>query len=360
MPQFARHFPRWALISFVRWGVIVAVGAAASPAGADPLEWSAFFGADKLPKTIALGGAIEPEQRPLTGPMLGGRIAYLRGNHWVSLGFEGEATLTTSWTGYGFDQRRQSYFAPVAGYRIAAMLRLFPEWPVEPHVLGGAGGASLIGSYSPYMHAEMTGVYFCGAGVTVPVGGWLVRVDGRELWMPVLGGSREASWELQLGIGRSFGPPRTREVQGIDERPVLPPALPPPVVVTPPPAPPEPDDHVDVEMPVTTPTRPPAPPAPALPPAADAAFEAASTARFDVGKARLSTAGKLSLQKLAGVLRDHPDVKITITGHDADAALAKKRAEAVKWYLVDQGAAQDQIDTQAGDAANTSITVAPR
>ncbi|HSN25934.1 MAG TPA: hypothetical protein VLT45_06595, partial [Kofleriaceae bacterium] len=171
----------------MRWGVIAVLVAVGAPARAEPLEWSAFFGADKLPKTIALGGASEPEQRPFTGPMLGGRITYLHGNHWAALGFEAEATLTTTWTGYGFDERRQSYFAPVAGYRASAMLRLFPDWPVEPHVLGGAGGATLLGSYSPYVHADTTGVYYWGAGVTVPVGKWLVRVDGRELWVPVLG-----------------------------------------------------------------------------------------------------------------------------------------------------------------------------
>ncbi len=354
----------------MRWGVIAVLVAAAAPAGAEPLEWSAFFGADKLPKTIALGGATEPEQRPFTGPMLGGRIACLHGNHWAALGFEVEATLTTTWTGYGFDERRQSYFAPVAGYRAAAMLRLFPDWPIEPHVLGGAGGATLLGSFSPYIHADTTGVYFWGAGVTVPVGKWLVRVDGRELWVPVESGSREASWELQIGIGRRFGSaPRAMESptrQPDDDNYGLAPL--PPVPIPAPIEPPKPDDHVDVEMPVTAPTPPPAPPpqpappppAPALPPAAAASFEAASAVRFEPAKARITTAGKLSLKKLLGVLRDHPDVKVTITGHDKDAVLAKKRAEAVKWYLVDKGVAEDQIDTATADAAKTPITVAPR
>jgi len=79
--------------------------------------------------------------------------------------------------------------------------------------------------------------------------------------------------------------------------------------------------------------------------------------RFEAGKARITAAGKLSLAKTLKVLRDHADMKITITGHDADATLAKKRAEAVKWYLVDKGIAQDQIETTTGDAAKTPITI---
>ena len=347
----------------MRWGFIVALVAVSAPAGAEPLEWSAFFGADKLPRTIALGGAAEPEQRPFTGPMLGGRLSCLHGNHWAALGFEAEATLTTTWTGYGFDARRQSYFAPVAGYRAAAVLRLFPDWPVKPHVLGGAGGASLLGSFSPYVHADTIGVYFWGAGLTVPIGKWRVRLDGTELWVPVLGGSREASWEATIGVGRAFGGTAHRTQVDDYINPPPPPPEPPPVVTPPPPPPPEPD-HVDVEMPVTAPTPPPAPPAPPppppIPPAAAAAFEAASAVRFDTGKARITTAGKLSLKKLAGVLRDHPDLKVTVTGHDKDAALAKKRADAVKWDLVDQGVAEDQVDTATGEPAKTPITVGPR
>ena len=75
---------------------------------------------------------------------------------------------------------------------------------------------------------------------------------------------------------------------------------------------------------------------------------------------RITTAGKLSLKKLATVLREHPELKVTVTGHDKDTALAKKRAEAVKWDLVDQGVAEDQIDTATGDPAKKPISVGPR
>ena len=40
--------------------------------------------------------------------------------------------------------------------------------------------------------------------------------------------------------------------------------------------------------------------------------------------------------------------------------LAKKRAEAVKWYLVDQGIAQDQIDTTTAGAAKAPIAITAR
>jgi outer membrane protein OmpA-like peptidoglycan-associated protein len=97
-----------------------------------------------------------------------------------------------------------------------------------------------------------------------------------------------------------------------------------------------------------------------VPPAYDAAFEAATAVRFERGKPRMTKAGKAALQKALGVLRDHPMLKVTVTGHDNDADLAKKRAEAVKWYLVDQGVAQDQIETIAGPDADKPIEITLR
>jgi outer membrane protein OmpA-like peptidoglycan-associated protein len=89
-----------------------------------------------------------------------------------------------------------------------------------------------------------------------------------------------------------------------------------------------------------------------------AAFETATAVRFEPGKARITPAGKLSLAKVLDVLRDNPHLRIVITGHDKDAELAKKRAEAAKWYLVDKGVAEDQIDTATADADKRPITIA--
>lgn len=363
---------------FVRWGVLalVALGTAPAPASAEPVEWSAFFGADKLPKDLALGGSVDPEQRPQTGPLLGGRLTWLPlASHWVSAGVEGELSLTTTWTGYGFTSRRQSYFAPVLGYRASAVVQGFPLALVRPHLLAGGGGASTA-SYSPYMNSESVGVYYWGAGVSISIGdSWHLRIDGRQVWVPATSGNREASYEIQIGLGRVITrtlpvielPPRPLDdvSPNPDEHPAVPtPAPTPTPTPTPVPAPvavPVPvPAPVPAPAPVPVPAPVPAPVAAPLPPAAAAAFDAASAVRFETSKARITAAGKLSLAKTLKVLRDHSSLKITITGHDADASLAKKRAEAVKWYLVDQGIAEDQIETATGDPAKTPISIAAR
>src|SRR5450432_3240926 len=112
----------------VRHGVLTGLGAVATswvlgmPAGGEPgwLEATGFVGVDDFGAKIGLGDSTAPEQRPQTSPMLGGRLTYLpviQGS--LALGVEAELAFTPSWTGYGFDGPRMSYFAPVIGYRAA-------------------------------------------------------------------------------------------------------------------------------------------------------------------------------------------------------------------------------------------------
>ena len=65
-------------------------------------------------------------------------------------------------------------------------------------------------------------------------------------------------------------------------------------------------------------------------------------------------------------LRKYGDVKIAIVGHPAKAGgddLARRRAEGVKWYLVDQGVLADRIVTRVGPvderAIDLQLVVAP-
>jgi outer membrane protein OmpA-like peptidoglycan-associated protein len=383
----------------MRTGVIAALVALSSPAYAEPVEWSAFFGVDKLPKDIGLGSAQAPEQRPQTAPMLGGRVTYLPAqSRWVSLGIEGELALTTSWTGYGFEDRRSSYFSPVIAYRGDVIVRALPEFWLQPHLVGGGGGVT-VASSSPFMTKDSDGVYFWGAGVTFPVqGSWLLRLDARQVWMPSMGSDRTAAYELNVSLGQTLQP---RKVVVEHVAAVAEPPPPPPVVhheFVPPPPPPDLDgdgltgeaDHCPTQaedkdgfqdddgcpeldndhdgIPDSSDKCPNVPETKngftdddgcpdEVPAKIMAAFETATAVRFEPGKARITKAGKLSLAKTLAVLRDNPQLKITITGHDKDADLAKKRAEAVKWYFVDQGVAQDQIDTATADADKLSITV---
>jgi OOP family OmpA-OmpF porin len=86
-----------------------------------------------------------------------------------------------------------------------------------------------------------------------------------------------------------------------------------------------------------------------------AALGSAAKVRFEAGKSRLSDAAKAALEPALGLLRSHPAMRVRISGHADNAELAKKRADAVKWYLVDQGIAADQVDTAAGTGDGSSV-----
>ena len=91
-----------------------------------------------------------------------------------------------------------------------------------------------------------------------------------------------------------------------------------------------------------------------------ASFEAAGAVRFDASRAKLSDAAKASLVRVLGQLRAHPTMHVVVTGHpdkagDKPEALAKKRAEVVKWYLVEQGVPADQLETMVGDVNKAPV-----
>ena len=75
--------------------------------------------------------------------------------------------------------------------------------------------------------------------------------------------------------------------------------------------------------------------------------------RFEPGRARVTTSAKRALRPVLALLEAEPALAIVVEGVPERAGgedLAKRRAEAVKWYLVDQGLAEDRIDTTVGAA----------
>jgi hypothetical protein len=82
-------------------------------------------------------------------------------------------------------------------------------------------------------------------------------------------------------------------------------------------------------------------------------LEAARGAKptFDPGHARLTEAGKVALQPLVEALHARPKLRLAITSHSTtdidrhDDVTTKRRAEVVKWYLVDTGVEADRIET---------------
>lgn len=413
---------------------LLAIAAPASAGPAERLEASGFFGALDFSEDNGLGNALAREQRPQTSPTFGARVTYLllrsSGTTHLDLGVEAELSFTPAWTGYGFEDDRPSYFAPVLGYRGNLMLRLGGWW-IEPHVLGGAGAATVI-SDSPFMAKETDAVYQWGVGATIPVSrqGWHLRLDGRQLFGESMTGELTASYEVLLAVGVRFGakPAPT---------PLETPPEPTPIVSAPEPEPdrdsdgdglldhvdrcplepetvngfedddgcPEPDPDGDkiVTGLDKCPDRPEdfddfedddgcpdedndkdgiadaadkCPNAPEtvntfedddgcpdqIPAEVLEALAAASKVTFEANRPRLTPRAKATLDRARLVLLQYPTLKLVIVvrpeGEDErHAALAKKRADNVKWYLLEQGVAENRMTTMLGPIADKSGAV---
>jgi outer membrane protein OmpA-like peptidoglycan-associated protein len=99
------------------------------------------------------------------------------------------------------------------------------------------------------------------------------------------------------------------------------------------------------------------------------AFAAAGAIKFEKGRTRLDSKSKAALEKTLAVLLTNKALKVQITAatdavSEPALELAKKRAEVVKWYLIDQGVAEGNIQTLVGGAVSDkkapiiSITIA--
>ncbi len=91
-----------------------------------------------------------------------------------------------------------------------------------------------------------------------------------------------------------------------------------------------------------------------IPEAVTRALAGAAAIRFERGRARVTPAAKKALQPVLVVLQAQPDLALSIAGTPDRAGgddLAKRRAEAVKWHLVDLGIAEDRLETSVGPAA---------
>ncbi len=74
---------------------------------------------------------------------------------------------------------------------------------------------------------------------------------------------------------------------------------------------------------------------------------------FEYGKARIQKKSKKTLNAAAKVMLEYPDMRLLIEGHtdnkgllDKNMSLSQRRADAVKWYLVDLGIGADRIETK--------------
>ena len=73
--------------------------------------------------------------------------------------------------------------------------------------------------------------------------------------------------------------------------------------------------------------------------------------RFGPGSARVLEAAKTIVAPVVVMLNAHTGLRVVLVAHpdsEKTVELARRRAEALKWYLVDQGVAQDRLDTTVG------------
>jgi OOP family OmpA-OmpF porin len=75
------------------------------------------------------------------------------------------------------------------------------------------------------------------------------------------------------------------------------------------------------------------------------------TFKFEPSRARVTDKAKTALAPVLAMMRKFKQVRIRVVGHPQRPAsddLARRRADAVKWYLIDQGVAEDRIEATIG------------
>lgn len=394
-------------------GILACVTATAY---AERIEVSAFLGVDWFGRA-ELGNSSAPEQVPGTSPLVGVRAAWLavpRLGGALQLAIEAELAVAPAFTGDSAE--RAAYFAPVFAWRAHGLVRLARWRAATPHIVLGAGGQTIM-SASPYMATDTDPIAYWGPGVRVPVlGRWHLRVDVRHGVVPARNGGATSTFEAELGLGTTFGqrpappvrpaaaPPPVdntdRDGDGIPDRLDGCPAEPESVnqIVDddgcPEPDPdgdgvldaadrcpeqaedvdgfddrdgcPDPDNDGDA-IPDGRDACPAEPEAvnsfedddgcpDLLPVEITAALD--TVVRFEAGRARVTPAAAATLVPVLAMLQKHTAVRLAIVGHPDRAGgddLARRRAEAVKWYLVDQGIAEDRITARVGPVATTAV-----
>ncbi|HEX7840801.1 MAG TPA: OmpA family protein [Kofleriaceae bacterium] len=365
-------------------GIALPSAARAEPRAAPTIEASGFVGVDWFGGAHSeLGNSWAPEQVPGTSAVIGGRIGWLAlpdllpGD--LQLAIEGELAVAPAHTGHSVAHHRMRYFAPVFEWRSQAVLQLVHWRGIAPHLVLGVGGDT-VASNSPFMSRDTDPIAYWGPGLSAPIAGsWLVRLDLHLGVMPARSGGVTSTMELEFGIGTTFGsapairrepppvPPaaddaalvRDRDGDGIPDRLDACPDQPGPPQSAAGNGCPEPEPDPDGDGIVGQADRCPDQPEDQdgwededgcpdeLP--SDVAGQLAMTVRFAPGHARITRAAGKALEGMRGMLERRPELRLAIIGHPERAGgedLARRRTEAVKWYLVDQGIPEDRIVTR--------------
>jgi OOP family OmpA-OmpF porin len=365
------------------------------------------FAPEQIPGTsLLLGGRLTYLALPDLAP--GSTLA-------PQLGVEAELKLAPASTGGSFDGGRPSYFAPVLGWRAHAILRLAGVPVVHPHLVVGGGGETVMSSSPFMAKETDGAVYWgLGVSYPVSAR-WQLRLDLRHGVTSARDGGLTSTFEFQLGVATAFALPTRRttrpRIAVVDHAaPATDVAATPPCPTEDevvrgeraahdpgcPDLDPDADGIIgshdrcplaaedfdrfedDDGCPDLDNDRDGVPDArdacpnqaetpngiddddgcpDAVPADVTTRLAAGAKVHFVASRARLDDASRDALQNVLGVLRDHPALRVAILAHaargpaDKAAELALRRAEAIKWFLVDQGIAADRLETSAGPRA---------
>jgi OOP family OmpA-OmpF porin len=135
-------------------GLAVVLGGAGTARAdeASRIDAGAFLGGNYFSDELELGNAYFREQTPESAFLFGLRGSYslLQIAAGTTLAVELETKLALSRTGNAVDAMRDSYFAPVLGWRAQAVLDLWNDYRVHPFAVLGVGGETVFTS-SPFV-----------------------------------------------------------------------------------------------------------------------------------------------------------------------------------------------------------------
>jgi len=363
-----------------------------------------------------------PGTSPVVGARLGYLAVPALGDPRVQLAVEAELAIAPAFTSGSYDGGRMSYFAPVFGWRAQGVLRFTRWAAATPLFVVGFGGETVASSSPFMSKETDPEVYYGpGVTIPVSTSSWL-RIDVRHGVMPARDGGATSTLEVQFGVGTRFGLATRHAAQRVveappvvDERDLDGDGLPDRLDACPedketvngvddsdgcPEADPDSDgvigladkcpiqaedfdhfqdddgcpdldndadgisDQLDAcpSEPETANGFEDADGCPDQVPAEITAALAVNV-KFEPTRARVTEAAKRVLQPVLAMLRAHPELAITVAGHpdkagEVGADLAKRRAEAVKWFLVDQGIEQARITTSVGTVGRAPIELA--
>lgn len=316
----------WLGVLFLLW----APGAHAAP----PVELGGYLGG-AFPVGAGLGNPYFADQQPRNSVALG-----LRAGWWFLPALSGELAFdyTPTSTRGALTAGRPGIGATLLGLHASGRYTLWPARRLRPFAVAGASVLGYLAS-APSHYAlqspdlDVGAHWGLGLESTIPVPMVrTVRLDLRHILVP---GQDRTYSVFGLNLGATFD--LFGEVQALQQTAGA--------ATRPAPRTPVQTSPVTVNLPVPT------SPTPAAAREVDRQ-RLAEDVRFGLDEAVLSAEDRSRLDRLALQMNETPVLRLEIAGHSdrsgaelRNTRLSRERADAVKWYLVDQGVDAERIVT---------------